>query len=130
MSFDYKDYNRIARQLSDQGVDKSPDKEAKLRCAISRAYYAAFLTARQFLGIKDRGDRSSHATVHNALLDRDERKLKEAGNNLRSMKFKREQADYDDEISNLEREAIMVLTMSSNIINNISATTNKPDKNL
>jgi len=41
MSFDWADYLTLAQELADQAAS-SQSTEAKLRSAISRAYYAAF----------------------------------------------------------------------------------------
>ena len=49
MSFDYIDYLYLAQELVGQTPPQAAQPEAKLRSAISRAYYAAFLKARAFL---------------------------------------------------------------------------------
>lgn len=48
MSFSWKDYYILAGQLKQQAAD-SPQQEAYLRSAISRAYYASFCLARNYL---------------------------------------------------------------------------------
>lgn len=48
MSFDWSQYLNVARELA--GTATTPaNQEAKLRAAISRAYYAAFINARNHL---------------------------------------------------------------------------------
>lgn len=44
MTFHWSEYLDLARELAQQPTD-----EAKLRSAISRAYYAAFIKSRNFL---------------------------------------------------------------------------------
>jgi uncharacterized protein (UPF0332 family) len=48
MSFNCSDYLDLARELIGQ-TDITASEEAKLRSAISRAYYAAFIQARNHL---------------------------------------------------------------------------------
>lgn len=48
MSFDWSEYLNVAKELA--GIATNPaNQEAKLRAAISRAYYAAFIKARNHL---------------------------------------------------------------------------------
>jgi uncharacterized protein (UPF0332 family) len=52
MSFDWLQYLNVARELA--GTATTPaNQEAKLRAAISRAYYAAFINARNHLRDKE-----------------------------------------------------------------------------
>lgn len=48
MSFDWTQYLFLAQELT-KGSASSSNHEAMLRSAISRAYYAAFCSARNFL---------------------------------------------------------------------------------
>ena len=52
MSFDWSEYLTLAQELTSKSTT-SPIPEAHLRCAISRAYYAAFCKARNLLLNKD-----------------------------------------------------------------------------
>lgn len=67
----------------------SEDSEAGLRTAVSRAYYAIFLTAREKTGVRDK--HKSHEKVIKAL------KLasKKTGEKLDSLRRLRSVADYD-----------------------------------
>lgn len=47
MSFDWSDYLSVAKELAN--IAATANKEAKLRSAVSRAYYAAFIKARNHL---------------------------------------------------------------------------------
>jgi uncharacterized protein (UPF0332 family) len=49
MSLNYEDYFYLAQELAGKSPTKTPSEEAKLRSAISRAYYAVFLKAREYL---------------------------------------------------------------------------------
>ena len=124
-NFDFKDYNRIARQLAGQGVDQNPAQDSKLRSSISRAYYAAFLTARKFLSLDRTIPRDRvHEFVHDEL-SKMTGKLKIAGQDLRTMKFKRHAADYDDEIIDLPNITNSILTKSSSVIFTVNYETQK-----
>lgn len=46
--FDWQDYYLLARELLSQ-ADRAPHKEAVLRTAVSRAYYAAYHRACDYL---------------------------------------------------------------------------------
>lgn len=52
MSFDWSEYLTLAQELASTSTN-SPIKEAKLRSAISRAYYASFCKARNLLISKE-----------------------------------------------------------------------------
>ncbi len=48
MSFDWKQYLDLARDLSQPTTSDKGTQEARLRSAVSRAYYAAFCHARNY----------------------------------------------------------------------------------
>jgi uncharacterized protein (UPF0332 family) len=48
MTFDWSEYLKLAQELAGQAVSPA-NKEAKLRSSVSRAYYAAFCKARNYL---------------------------------------------------------------------------------
>ena len=52
MSFDWSEYLTLAQELTSASTS-SPIQEAHLRAAVSRAYYAAFCKARNYLHNKD-----------------------------------------------------------------------------
>ena len=63
MSFDWSNYLDLARELQRQGAIHS-SKEAELRSSISRAYYAAFCKARNYLRDRRRLTLSEGPEVH------------------------------------------------------------------
>jgi uncharacterized protein (UPF0332 family) len=123
VNFDYKDYNKIARQLAGQEVVPEPNQEAKLRAAISRAYYCAFLSARRYLSLKEKEltipEVGAHDYVHNKLLQMNG-KLKTAGQELKTMKYQRNDADYDKTIRNINALISIVLAKSDFIANTVN----------
>ena len=46
MAFDWTEYLNLARYIQQQGNRSNINREAAYRCAVSRAYYAAFCYAR------------------------------------------------------------------------------------
>ncbi len=105
MPFDWKQYLSFADELSKRS------EEAALRSAVSRAYYAAFCTARNHLRAKGEQIPDSEQT-HKVVWESFQRRRKtyaavyQNGVRLRS---RRRQADYEDEIkdlSNLVTEAL------------------------
>ena len=98
MSFDWSEYLRLAREITDSVSDKW-DREAALRCAISRAYYAAFCAARNHL--EREGQRLSrsgldHRDVPRRLRERSDAASKQIASHLERLRIDRNRADYHD----------------------------------
>lgn len=93
-----------------QELGKSSDDEAKLRSSISRAYYAAFCTACNYISHVDHkalpNDEPLHqyvtnyfsGTIHGSKKNNKRTKI---GSELKRMKADRVKADYDNCISNM-----------------------------
>lgn len=110
MSFDWSEYFIVAQELANQAITSSKNQgtiEAKLRCAISRAYYAAFRKARNHL--RDKEGEPLHVLTHgnthqvvinlfNTGSDIDRLMIAQFLHDLRSA---RNRADYDDTLPNL-----------------------------
>ncbi|MBV9020753.1 MAG: hypothetical protein JOZ71_08560 [Ktedonobacteraceae bacterium] len=122
MSFEWSDYLALARNLYQQGIIHS-SKEAELRSAISRAYYAAFCKARNHLRDKEKIVLSEggqvHAEVQNAFLSSSDRRRKEIGQNLNRLRLFRNQADYRDKLSRLDKTTATSLELADDIISEI-----------
>ncbi|MCW3054635.1 MAG: hypothetical protein JWN14_3805 [Chthonomonadales bacterium] len=124
MAFDWTGYLTLADTLS-----KSQTDEAKLRAAISRAYYAAYMTARRYwesVGNSLHDSDSSHVQVSRAYERRnpvsEPDKLKaHVGNTLRQLREYRVSADYDDEFaySDIARIAESTVILSRKTIANV-----------
>lgn len=104
MNFDWNDFLTLAQELAAQPAD-APVIEAKLRSAISRAYYASFCKARNYLRdnqqvqIPMTGE--AHRIVWSHFKNRRHLAQKKIGENLRRLLNDRRYADYDDIIINL-----------------------------
>jgi uncharacterized protein (UPF0332 family) len=99
MSFDWSDYLRLAESLVADPIAPGP-REAALRAAISRAYYAAFCSARNLA--KSRGEivltqlASEHALVIAHFRGSPEPVRRRIGADLSRLRKYRNNADYDD----------------------------------
>jgi uncharacterized protein (UPF0332 family) len=119
MSFDWSHYLDLAEELIERAAN-SPNAEADLRSAVSRAYYGAFHQARLYLkdafGIAIERDAYSHAQVRRAFQDRQYYKI---AANLSRMRVDRNKADYDDTITNLLHLARENLRRANNVISEL-----------
>jgi uncharacterized protein (UPF0332 family) len=94
MSFDWLHYLIIAEELFRESEDAT-HKDAKLRCAISRAYYAAFHSAKFKLRDKWNISVSRDASVHKEVKDHYQQKnMKKIALDLERMRIDRNKADY------------------------------------
>ena len=126
MSFNWSEYLNIARELAGQATASSSD-EAKKRCAISRAYYAAFCSARNYLRDKDNdlnipvgGD--VHGYVRRQFKTSKDKVRREVGEDLARLAIKRKNADYEDivPLRNLDDETYVALNWSQEVISDLA----------
>jgi uncharacterized protein (UPF0332 family) len=111
--FDWSGYCDLAHQLL--GRQANPTDEAKLRSAISRAYYSLYRTAGNFAVSKwgyDENvvmDKSSHDKLIFHLLRRPENLARTVGKVLKTLKEARRAADYDNDVEDLAATAVSVV---------------------
>jgi len=119
MSFDWIEYLGLARELAGQ-TTAPPTQEAKLRSAISRAYYAAFCKARNHLrdkqGVLIPPTGEAHKIVWRQFKNSPNKSRKRIGENLRRLLNDRRQADYEDIVSNLPVLTHKALTRAAQVI--------------
>ena len=123
MSFEWQDFLTLARQLESSAL-ADPVCEAKLRSAISRAYYAAFSIARTHLEDRLGFDVADKAHIHQRVWDEfkesGDRSRKKIGYNGDRLKDKRESADYDYVFEgNLTSDAQFSLSLAERTIDGI-----------
>jgi len=98
MSFNWSEYLILSQELTSKSTT-SPIPEAHFRCAISRAYYAAFCNARNFLRDNDRYSPSGE-NVHRDVISQFERSSdttrRYIGSLLHNLRNTRNIADYQD----------------------------------
>ncbi len=122
MSFDWSNYLDLARELQRQGAVHS-SKEAELRSAISRAYYAAFCKARNYLRdrrhlILSQGP-EAHSEVQDTFQVSPDRRLKEIGENLNRLRTFRNRADYNDVFSGLNNTTILCIGLADDVVSEL-----------
>lgn len=109
MSFDWESYLEVAQTLLDEAEQEKADStkalqcEAQFRCCISRAYYAAFCLARNYLrdvdmnaNILDCNDASIHRIVVQAFRQERDGNYQKIAAILTRLRIERNCADYDD----------------------------------
>lgn len=111
MPFDWKEYLSLAEELAKR------NDEAALRAAVSRAYYAAFCTARNHLRQKGNiipNSEQTHKIVWESFKQKgkDHAAVYQNGNRLKN---KRRQADYDDEVDKLSNLVETALVDAKNV---------------
>lgn len=126
MSFNWKHYLDVADYLY-SNCDCISKKEACLRAAISRGYYSAFCTARNYARDKDNflveGNRSLHARIikfyRNSRGKSYKKKRGKVATELRRLKDLRNKADYEDSVGDAisyTRTAESAIITSRNVI--------------
>jgi uncharacterized protein (UPF0332 family) len=123
VSFLRADYLAVARDLTEKS-ESGAYPEAFLRSAISRAYYAALLTARHLLGdqwgIEVPQDADIHHFISRWFLAEQGIERKEVGEWLERLRLRRRRADYEDEIRNPLSLARMSLSDAQAVIDRVS----------
>mgnify|MGYP003807375369 CR=1 FL=1 len=121
ISFNWRNYLELAIELQ-----KETD-EANLRSSISRAYYAAFCSARNYMEEKDRHELPSDGSEHQYIIDyysghkgrSTNRKRTQIAQDLMRMRRERVNADYHNIFVNgkfLPKTAKDVLIWSENVL--------------
>ncbi|MCY7383006.1 MAG: HEPN domain-containing protein [Microcoleus sp. CAN_BIN18] len=121
MKFDWSQYLNLAQELA------ASTEEAKLRSAISRAYYSVFCLARNYLRDIEQDPRLSRNKTYDIndhqyvaeefIYNRSKsQKITEIGRNLTRLRKIRNQADYEDTIFQLQKEVVRSLSLAQHII--------------
>lgn len=128
--FNWVEYFDLAQELVKQSENPATGnpatREAKLRSAISRAYYAAFCSTRNYLKSNKQlpvpsGGRA-HRIIWEHLCNSGDRKWKKAGVDGFRLRDDRNKADYDDKIKgDLSLLAEVSLKRAKHIISAVGA---------
>lgn len=116
MPFNWREYLALAEHMQGQsGVGFG--QEAAARCAVSRAYYAAFCFARNQAIARYGFTPSKTADDHAALRQhlRDQKRYREA-RWLDQLRGWRNQCDYDDDVANLSHLTASALRQATDVI--------------
>ena len=123
MSFDWSEYLNVAKELADV-ANTSANKESKLRCAISRAYYAAFILARNYLrdreGLLIPITSDAHSFVSKQFDNSSDTARQSIGKKLQRLRRFRRQADYADFFPGLSGITQIALKLSEEVISTLS----------
>ena len=107
MSFDWCEYLNLAEQLAGSATT-SVSLEAKQRSAVSRSYFAAYCTARNYLEDADEVQFPSSSDAQRIVIATLEGSSqgsprRAVGQNLRRLKNRRNTADYDDMVPGIAK---------------------------
>ena len=124
MKFDWEEYFNLAKELA------GTTEEAKLRSAVSRAYYSAFCLARNYLRdieedpilSRNKTDINVHKYVADGFIHHKPKSqpMIEIGKDLTRLRKMRNNADYEDPMFNLPTQATTALMLAQNIISALS----------
>lgn len=122
MSFDWSEYLNLALELAGQAASPA-GQEARLRTAISRAYYGAFCKGRNHLRDKDGRRIPSGGQVHQYVRDEFKKSTdklrKQIGHNLDRLRSDRNKADYDDSAARLDAMIKADLALAGKVISTL-----------
>lgn len=110
--------------LAQQLRSASSKDDAELRSAISRAYYAAFLVARDAKGMSSRGV-SGHAAVIDTFMTGNGADIA-IGNRLSTLKKLREKADYETRSCCTGKDGANALLTAQKILMDLNALPQSP----
>jgi len=122
MSFDWKEYLSLAKELAGQ-ARKPASTEAKLRTAISRAYFSVYHCAKNYLINKNMLKDLRHIThelVRDTFKDSDKEDWRDVGMTIDRLVWARVKADYR-EFTGIEKKVIEVLSDSETVIDKIDS---------
>ncbi len=119
MSFDWSEYLNVAKELA--GVETSAaSEEAKLRAAVSRAYYAAFIKAWNHLrdkeGLVIARTSQAHRDVSKQFENSTDAVRRSWGEKLLRLRDFRRQADYVDTFPRFFGITQIALRLSEEVI--------------
>jgi uncharacterized protein (UPF0332 family) len=125
MGFDWGTYLTLAEDLKVSAANGSI-QEAKLRSAVSRAYYSAFCTAlntakRVDRYIEPKGSRGSHLALVEHFTQHVDPVRKGIGADLDRMRKSRTKADYREGVPSLENLATKTLLLSKSVLNDLAS---------
>lgn len=126
VKFSWPEYLDVANCLA--GNSCQTTYEARSRASISRAYYAAFCKARNYLRDVENDRRlqgnfpgNVHVYVIDSLANQRDRKLVKASTILQNLRNNRNKADYDDLLAGLHAKVRNALRDSQMIISIIDS---------
>jgi uncharacterized protein (UPF0332 family) len=125
MSFDWVEYLSLAEDLCTVPVSGPPvGMEAQQRAGVSRAYYAAFILARNRLrdvdGIRVPRHANAHQFVATHYLNNRDPIRSAIGSRLNRLRTARNQCDYDDVVPNLPNLVALSLVRAVQVVSDLA----------
>jgi len=125
MSFNWTDFLTLADALVRHPNSPGPE-EASLRSAISRAYYAAFCSARNLACSKEsfipRGTAEDHGRLRDHFRRTRDRTRRQIATHLNRLRNNRNGADYNDTlVGKPEALAQSSVAMAHNVLNDLNS---------
>ena len=131
MKFDWSEYFNLVQELAAISSDNFASNEAKLRFAVSRAYYSVFCLSRNYLRDVEKDPRLSrrnsfdinqHQYVAKEFIFHKSKnpKIIKIGENLSRLRELRNKADYSDTMFSLQKDVKYALKITENIISALS----------
>jgi hypothetical protein len=122
MNFDWSQYFDLAQELA-RTSPRAVTREARLRSAISRAYYAVFCLARNH--VRDQEGLSIprekvHSYVTNQFKDSPDSTHSQFGHDLDRLRWDRNKADYDDSFPRLDHIATLDMLLAEQLLNTLA----------
>jgi uncharacterized protein (UPF0332 family) len=125
MSFDWAEYLALAKELIE---NPTIYPEARQRSAVSRAYYAAFNLAKNYLEQAEEQSLPKTADAHRYVAEyfrlSDDPDQREIGNNLARLRLFRNQADYTSSFPGLSAVAKRTVKIAAGVAANLKALRN------
>jgi uncharacterized protein (UPF0332 family) len=122
MRFEWYYYLDLAHELA-ESANTNINQEAALRCAISRAYYAAFCESRNYLrdikNISSTSSQNAHQFVSDEFLKSNDKVIRSIGVKLSRLRMIRNAADYKDIFQDLDNQAVFALKNADSIVSDI-----------
>jgi hypothetical protein len=123
MKFDWSEYLNLAQELA--GQPSSPaSTEAKLRTAVSRAYYAAHCRVRNHVRDVEGLPIPQTGEVHQLLIDMfirsPDRRRRKIRTTLKRLRIDRIKADYHDAVTGLPSMVVVALKLAQQSISTLS----------
>ena len=120
MAFDWTEYLKIARFVQSQGNKRAQiSAEAAQRCAVSRAYYAAFCYARNYARdnykFQPHNKPDDHRNLQEFYVGISKNEVADALLRLRQWRNK---CDYDDRVTKLPMISAGAITNAQYVIDN------------
>ena len=127
MPFNWGEYLNVSRHLENQS--RQPNQsldfvEACQRAAVSRAYYAAFCTARNYaqaqMGYTPTKTGDDHKNVRELFRQHPYLYMRKVFTNLKRLSRLRKECDYDDTVDNLSKKLQEAVKLAEDILKLLS----------